>query len=162
LNRLRRFGSWNKIKDKEIYMANSKRTVNIKWINSTETVMVGVDSRGTPAVIGMWPEHEPVWRGLKASDLLLMSAASCSTYDVVVILKKQREPLESLEVYCTGEQESELPHRFTHIHLNYQFRGNLKVENVKKAIRLSEEKYCSVLNTLKGSVKISSDFEILD
>jgi putative redox protein len=143
-------------------MADSKRTVNIKWINSTATVMAGVDSRGTPAVIGMWPEHDPIWRGLKASDMLLMSAASCSTYDVVVILKKQRQPLISLEVFCTGVQENEPPRRFTHIHLKYQFRGNLNEENVKKAIRLSEEKYCSVINTLKGSVEISSDFEILD
>ena len=124
--------------------------------------MAGVDSRGTPAVIGIWPEHEPLWRGLKASDMLLMSAAACSTYDVVNILRKQREPLESLEVFCTGEQESEPPKRFTHIHLHYQFKGDLDQEKVKKAINLSEEKYCTVLNTLKGSVEITSDWKILD
>jgi putative redox protein len=124
--------------------------------------MAGVDSRGTPVVIGMWPEHEPLWRGLKASDMLLMSLASCSTYDVVNILRKQREPLESLEVLCTGEQESEPPNRFTHIHLQYQFKGDLDQEKVKKAIRLSEDKYCSVLNTLKGSVEITSDWKIIE
>jgi putative redox protein len=124
--------------------------------------MAGVDSRGTPAVIGIWPEHEPLWRGLKASDMLLMSAAACSAYDVVNILRKQREPLESLEVFCTGEQESEPPKRFTHIHLHYQFKGDLDQEKVKKAINLSEEKYCTVLNTLKGSVEITSDWKILD
>ena len=143
-------------------MTTSSSTVNIKWIKSTETVMAGVDSRGTPAVIGVWPEHEPLWRGLKASDMLLMSAAACSAYDVVNILRKQREPLESLEVFCTGEQESEPPKRFTHIHLHYQFKGDLDQEKVKKAINLSEEKYCTVLNTLKGSVEISSDWKILD
>ena len=124
--------------------------------------MAGVDSRGTPAVIGIWPEHEPLWRGLKASDMLLMSAAACSAYDVVNILRKQRETLESLEVFCTGEQESEPPKRFTHIHLHYQFKGDLDQEKVKKAINLSEEKYCIVLNTLKGSVEITSDWKILD
>lgn len=124
--------------------------------------MAGVDSRGTPAVIGIWPEHEPLWRGLKASDMLLMSAAACSAYDVVNILRKQREPLESLEVFCTGEQESEPPKRFTHIHLHYQFKGDLNQEKVKKAINLSEEKYCSVLNTLKDSVELTSDWKILE
>lgn len=143
-------------------MTTSSSTVNIRWIKSTETVMAGVDSRGTPAVIGIWPEHEPLWRGLKASDMLLMSAAACSAYDVVNILRKQREPLESLEVFCTGEQESEPPKRFTHIHLHYQFKGDLDQEKVKKAINLSEEKYCTVLNTLKGSVEITSDWKILD
>jgi putative redox protein len=143
-------------------MATSSSTVNIKWIKSTETVMAGVDSRGTPAVIGIWPEHEPLWRGLKASDMLLMSAAACSAYDVVNILRKQREPLESLDVFCTGEQESEPPKRFTHIHLHYQFKGDLNQEKVKKAINLSEEKYCTVLNTLRDSVEITSDWKILD
>lgn len=139
--------------------ANS--TVNIKWIHSTNTLMAGIDSRGTPVVIGLWSENEPLWRGLKASDLLLMSAASCSTYDVVTILKKKREPLEGLEVICSGIQASEPPHRFTHIHLKYIVKGDLKPESVEKAIRLSEEKYCSVINTLKGSVEISSEFEII-
>ena len=143
-------------------MTTSSSTVNIKWIKSTETVMAGVDSRGTPAVIGVWPEHEPLWRGLKASDMLLMSAAACSAYDVVNILRKQREPLESLEVFCTGEQESEPPKRFTHIHLHYQFKGDLNQEKVKKAINLSEEKYCTVLNTLKDSVELTSDWKILE
>jgi putative redox protein len=146
----------------ESEMASSSSTVNIKWINSTSTLMAGIDSRGTPAVIGLWSEHEPLWRGLKASDLLLMSAASCSTYDVVKILRKQREPLESVEVVCTGKQDSEPPSRFTHIHLHYILKGDLTHKNVKKAIHLSEDKYCSVINTLKGSVKITSDFEIIE
>jgi putative redox protein len=142
-------------------MANSSSTVNIKWITSTSTVMAGIDSRGTPIVIGLGEEHDPQWRGMKASDLLLMSAASCSTYDVVSILKKQREPLESLDVYCTGEQDKEPPRRFTHIHIHYQFIGELNPDKVEKAIHLSEEKYCTVINTLKGSVEITSDYEIL-
>jgi uncharacterized OsmC-like protein len=120
-------------------MATTSSTVNIKWIKSTKTVMAGVDSRGTAAVIGMWPEHEPLWRGLKASDLLLMSAAACSTYDVVNILIKQREPLESLEVLCTGDQKSEPPKRFTRIHLHYQFRGDLNPEKVKKAVEITSD-----------------------
>jgi putative redox protein len=145
----------------ETEMGSTSNTVNVKWIHSTGTLMAGVDSRGTPAIIGMWSEHEPPWRGLKASDLLLMSAASCSTYDVVTILKKRREPLESLEVICTGEQESEPPNRFTHIHLLYLIKGEIKPESIEKAIQLSEEKYCSVLNTLKGSVEITSEYEIV-
>ena len=151
-----------KIIRKEPEMASVSSTVNIKWINSTSMLMAGVDSRGTPVVIGLWSEHEPLWRGLKASDLLLMSAASCSTYDVVNILRKQREPLESVEVICAGEQDSEPPYRFTHIHLHYTLKGDLSHENVKKAIHLSEDKYCSVINTLKGSVEITSDFEIIE
>lgn len=142
-------------------MANLSSTINLKWITSTNTIMAGVDSRGAPIVIGITEEHDPQWRGMKASDLLLMSAASCSAYDIVTILKKQREPLENLEVSCTGEQSEGVPRRFTHIHIHYQFSGHLSPENVEKAIRLSQEKYCTVLNTLRGSVDISSDYKIL-
>jgi len=140
-------------------MEIASSSMSLKYI--TSHLMVAVDSRGTPVVIGTWPDAEPhSWTGLKASDLLLLAAASCSTYDVAEILNKQREPLESLEVRCTGEQETKPPHRFINIHLHYTFKGALNPEKVKRAIRLSEEKYCSVINTLREAVSIHSDFEI--
>jgi putative redox protein len=134
-------------------------SVWIKWIGSN--MMTGFDSRGTPLVIGRWPERDPESLGLKASDLLLLAAASCSTYDIVTILTKQREPLENVEVICTGDQQKEAPFKFTHIHLHYRLTGNINPEKAERAIQLSEEKYCSVTNTLRGNVEISSDFEIV-
>jgi putative redox protein len=143
-------------------MANSSSTVNMKWLPSSHTAFAAVDSRGTSVVIGMWEEHEPEWRGLKASDMLLMSAISCCAYDIVAILKKQREPLEGLDVSCTGKHNTDVPRKFTHMHIRYQLTGDLNPDKVEKAIRLSEEKYCIVINTLKDSVEITSDFEILE
>ena len=134
-------------------------TVAVKWIESQ--LMTGVDSFGHPLVMGSSTEKEPQWAGLKPSDLLLLAAASCSAYDVVMILVKQREPLEGLEVTCTGEQESDPPYQFTTIHLHYRVRGPLNPKKVERAIRLSEEKYCSVTNTLKPTVAITSDYELL-
>ena len=58
-------------------------TVGVKWIESQ--LMTGVDSFGHPLVMGSWPEKEPEWAGLKPSDLLMLSAASCSCYDVVIM-----------------------------------------------------------------------------
>ena len=66
-------------------------TVHLKWIDAT--LMAGMDSRGRSLVIGTDLEAEPQWLGVKASDLLLLAAASCSTYDVINILSKQREPV---------------------------------------------------------------------
>ena len=145
--------------NKEPDMATVACSVSIKWV--TSHLMTAIDSRGTPLVIGTWPEKQPQWTGLKASDLLLLAAASCATWDVTNILNKQRAALESLEVCCTGEQESDPPYKFTHIHLYYMFKGALKPEKVARAIQLSEDKYCSVTNTLKQAVTITSDFEIL-
>lgn len=134
--------------------------VAVKWMGSQ--LMVGVDSFGHPVVTGSWPERTPEWAGLKPSDLLLLSAASCSAYDVVMILSKQRERLEGLEVTCSGAQLPEPPYTFTAIHLHYTARGPVNAEKLARAISLSEEKYCSVINTLKPAVKVTSDFEIVE
>lgn len=134
-------------------------TVTVKWIEST--LMTGTDSAGQPLVIGWSRQRAPEWTGLKPSDLLLLAAASCSTYDVVDILAKQREPLEGLEVSCMGEQLPEPPYTFTCIHLHYKARGVVNPAKLARAIQLSEEKYCSVVNTLRAAVRISSDYEII-
>lgn len=151
-----------KIKNREIDLETPRSTVNVQWIASTDLLMTGIDSRGTSTVIGITEDNDPPWRGLKAKDMLLLSAASCSAYDIVSILNKQKENLVSLEVICSGQQESEPPRKFTHIHLKYVLRGQLNPENVEKAIRLSEDKYCPVINTLRGSVEITSDYEIVE
>ncbi len=135
-------------------------TVAIKWVESQ--LMTGVDSAGHPLVIGTSSEKEPAWAGLKPSDLLMLSAASCSAYDVIMILDRQREPLAGLEVTCRGEQEPEPPYTFTKMHLHYTLKGDLNPKKVERAIQLSEEKYCSVINTLKNQVTITNDYEIIE
>lgn len=134
-------------------------TVAIKWVESQ--LMVGTDSFGHPLVIGSWPEKEPEWAGLKPSDLLLLSAASCSSYDVIMIMNKQKEPMIGLEIEVSGEQLSEPPYKFTKIHMHYRVTGDVKEKNVVRAIELSEEKYCSVVATLRPGVEITHSYEIL-
>lgn len=124
-------------------------------------MMAGTDSHGHSVVIGRSPEDSSVFIGMKPSDLLLMASASCSAYDVVEILRKQREPLEGLKVHCEGQQQEQPPYTFTHIHLHYILSGNLDPVKVEKAIRLSEDKYCSVISTLRLGIPVTSDFEIL-
>ena len=80
-------------------------SVVIKW--SESHLMTGADSRGQMIVIGTSPDREPRWAGMKPSDLLLLSAASCSTYDVAMILNKQRQPLQGLEVVAWGQAKIE-------------------------------------------------------
>ena len=64
-------------------------TVSVKCVESK--LMIGVDSYGHPLVIGNLSEREPPWAGLKPSDLLMLAAASCSGYDVDMILSKQNQ-----------------------------------------------------------------------
>ncbi len=133
-------------------------SVYLKWIEST--YMTGVDSYGHSIVVGSSSGRDPEWAGLKPSDLLLLAAASCSSYDVVTILKKQRQPLEALEVICTGEQASEAPYNFTSFHLHYKVKGEVEPKKLLRAIELSEEKYCSVINSLDPEIVITHNYEI--
>ncbi len=134
-------------------------TVAVKWL--TSKLMTGIDSRGQTVVLGTWSEADPPWMGMKPSDLVLLAAASCSAHDVVLILEKKRQPFAGLEVTCTGEQQETPPFVFTKIHLHYKVFGEVEPEKVERAIRLSENKYCSVINTLKPAVDISHDYEIV-
>jgi uncharacterized OsmC-like protein len=65
-------------------------TLTVKWIESK--LIVGVDSHGRSLVSSSWLEREPQLSGIKPSDLLLLATATCSMYDVLDILKKQKEP----------------------------------------------------------------------
>lgn len=135
-------------------------TVTLRWIE--KTFMVGTDSNGHSVAIGRSPEDHSQFHGLKPSDLLLLAAASCAAYDVVEILAKQREPLRDLKVICSGEQDADPPYTFNQIRLHYVVSGPVSPRNLNRAITLSEEKYCSVIASLKPQVPVACDYEIIE
>lgn len=133
--------------------------VKIRWIE--DKMMVGSDTNGHSIVIGRSPDPEFTWVGVKPSDLLLMAVASCSGYDVISILQKQREPVENLTILCEGDQMSEPPYTFTQIHLQYVVSGNINTRKLEQAINLSEEKYCSVISSLRPGVSVTSEYVLV-
>lgn len=140
--------------------------IDVKWLGEESRMFVGRDTMGRTVVAGYWQKpDDPTWteaRGAKASDLLVIALATCSAYDVVDILQKQRQPLASLAVSADAEQASEAPWQFIRIHLHYQVSGEgLDPKKVERAIQLSEEKYCSVAATIRGTTEITHSFEIL-
>jgi putative redox protein len=94
-------------------------------------------------------------------ELVLMALGACTATDVVSVLKKKRQKLESLEVVCSGERATEAPAVWTKLEIVYRLRGELEDAAVKHAIELSEEKYCSVAAMLKKTAKITWRYEIL-
>lgn len=94
--------------------------------------------------------------------LLLVALGACTATDVVSILAKQRQRLESLEVEVSGERAEEPPRMWTRLEIVYKLRGLLDEHAVERAIRLSEEKYCSVAATLRKTAPITYRIEIKD
>ena len=102
-------------------------------------------------------------RGVSASDLLPMSLIGCSSYDVVEILQKQKLSLRELKVSASSTQDDTPPWRFRSVHIHYQAVGTgLDVEKVRKAVLLSQEKYCSVFATLRDAIEITFEVEVLE
>ncbi len=96
-------------------------------------------------------------------ELLAISLMGCTAMDVISILKKMREEVVDFRIFFEGKRAEEHPKVFTEIKLIYQFKGkNLKYENVKKAVELSQEKYCSVSHMLKKAAKIEYEIRIIE
>ena len=100
---------------------------------------------------------------LSPMENVLASLAACSSFHILNILKKKIIIVTGYSVEATAERREEPPPRvFTKIHLKYIVRGeNITPHTVETAIKLSEEKYCSVGGMLKEAVPITSSFEIL-
>ncbi len=88
-------------------------------------------------------------------ELVLMGLCSCTAVDVVSILKKKREPFTRVEVRAEAERASEPPRVYTAIKLTYKVGGKVSRKAVEDAVRLSEEKYCSVAGMLNKTAKIA-------
>jgi putative redox protein len=87
-------------------------------------------------------------------EMVLMGLCSCTSVDVVSILRKKREPLTSLIVSAVAEQAAEAPRVFTHIQLTYQIGGGVSHKAAEDAVSLSKNKYCSVSKMLEKSATI--------
>ncbi len=94
-------------------------------------------------------------------ELLLVALGACTATDVVVILGKKRQKLDSLEVVVSGERATEAPTVWVKLEILYRLRGELDEKAVRDAIELSEKKYCSVAATLQKTAPISFRHEIL-
>ena len=97
--------------------------------------------------------------GNSPMELVLIGLCGCTGYDVVSILTKKREALTSLEVRAEAERATSPPTVYTDIKLVYRVGGKVSHKAVEDAVRLSEEKYCSVAAMLNKTAKITYRIE---
>jgi putative redox protein len=100
--------------------------------------------------------------GNSPMELVLIGLCGCTGYDVTSILRKKREPFTSLEVRAEAERAPSPPAVYTEIKLIYRVGGNVSPKAVEDAVRLSEEKYCSVSAMLQKTAKISFEIEYVE
>jgi len=97
---------------------------------------------------------------LSPMQLVLSALGGCMSIDVILILQKQKQMVEDYEVVVTGERADATPAVFTSINIHISVTGQVEERKLKKAIELSEEKYCSVHKMLENSVDITTTSSI--
>jgi putative redox protein len=131
------------------------QTASVKWID--EQKFVATSPSGHAVTIDSDRESN---KAPGPMELLLMALGACTATDVVIVLEKKRQQLQSLEVICSGERAAEPPAVWTKLEIVYRLHGRLDDAAVKHAIQLSEDKYCSVAAMLRKTATLSWRYEI--
>lgn len=114
----------------------------IQWAG--EAMFLGESGSGHVVVMDGPPDHGGRNLGVRPMEMVLIGLGGCTNFDVVSILKKARQPVESCEAFLEAERADEEPKVFTKIHVHFVVKGRgLKEAQVKRAVELSAEKYCS-------------------
>jgi len=102
-------------------------------------------------------------RAATPMELLLIALGSCTGVDVISILKKKRQRVTDYRIEVSGERREEFPRSYTRLSVKHIVRGRgLSEPAVARAIELSDQKYCSVAATLRGSAEIVTSYEIVE
>jgi len=132
------------------------QTATIRWTGE-QTFLANLPSRN--AILFDADRKTNVGPG--PMEMLLGALGACTSVDVILILKKKRQTLDSLEVSVSGERAAEPPAVWTKIEMVYRLKGQLDDKAVRDAIELSQTKYCSVAAMLGKTAKITYRYEIL-
>ncbi len=132
----------------------------VKWVDGM-AFMAEADS-GHAIVMDGAPEIGGRNAGPRPMEMVLMGLGGCTAIDVMMILGKQRQPVEDCWIELSAERaDVKAPKVFTTIHTRYVVVGRgLDPKKVERAVNLSAEKYCSVSAMLRDSVELTHDFEI--
>ncbi len=131
--------------------------VNARVTWTEEDRFIGVASSGHGVVVDAGSDK----MGASPMELVLIGLCGCTGIDVVSILRKKREPFTHVEVRAEAERAPEPPSVYTSIRLIYRVTGAVSRKAVEDAVRLSEEKYCSVAAMLRSTAQISYEIELL-
>lgn len=94
--------------------------------------------------------------GMAPKAMMLSSLAGCSGLDIVSILNKMKVNIDDFKMEIIGELTDEDPKYYHTVTVNYHFYGkNLKESKIKKAVDLSVEKYCGVMEMFRRFAKVN-------
>jgi len=131
----------------------------VKWVGGIK--FEGQSVFGLPIIMDGAKAAGGTENGYKPTELVLYAVAGCTGIDVVKILEKMRQILTDLEIEVRAYYPDEYPKPFNKVEIHYIFTGKgIEKNKVEQAIKLSEDKYCMVSQTLKGTAEVITSYEI--
>lgn len=122
----------------------------------------GTSGSGHTVIMDGPPDHGGQEKGVRPMEMLLLGVGGCASFDVVHILRKSRQQVTACEAEVTAERAGTEPKVFTKIHLHFRISGeNLKENQVKRAVELSAEKYCSASIMLGKTADVTHSYELI-
>lgn len=138
-----------------------EKIVDVKWNEAMS--FVGRTASGHAVVMDGPPEIGGDNIGPRPMEMVLLGLGGCTSVDVVMMLQKSKQKVSDCRIEVSAERATSVPKVYTKIHLHYIVEGrDLAESKVKRAVKLSSEKYCSVSKMLESSVDLSYDFEIIE
>ena len=138
----------------------TKETVNTRWLNK---MAFETEINGHKIVVDALPEVGGENRGPRPKPFMLAALGGCTGMDVISILNKMRVEVDSFNVRVEGELTDEFPKHFYKMHVVYEFTGkDLPMDKLKKAVELSEERYCGVSAVYKKTMELTSEIKIIE
>ena len=133
----------------------------IKWTEGMS--FVAESGSGHAVVVDGAPEHGGRNLGIRPMEMVLAGAAACTAFDVVLILKRARQPVTDCVVEAEGDRAAVEPKVFTRIRLAYAIAGHgLDPRQVERAVKLSKQKYCSATIMLGKTAEIETTIAIVE
>ncbi|MBB5438285.1 putative redox protein [Pedobacter sp. AK017] len=135
--------------------------VDLKRVNDAVHFEASAPSSTVKVQIDGSPEIGGLGLGVRPMEMVLMALASCSSLDLVNILKKQKQGIRDFSVSVEGERREQIPTIFTKIHMIFTLTGDIHREKAERAAELAVKKYCSVHDMLvAGGVEITYSISI--
>lgn len=139
-------------------MANDKYNASVTYAG--DGYFIGTTPTGIPQLMDSKGDRHAAPTPL---EMLLVSVAACTAFDVQSILEKKRQDVVEYKVEITGTRHDEHPRKFTAFHINHIVRGRgISEKALADAIELSDTKYCSVAATVRPTATITTSYEIVE
>lgn len=124
-------------------------------------LMEAVNPEGNSVMLDAGPDFGGYGKGIRPTELVLMGVAGCSGIDILSILEKQKQTIDSFDVEVDADKEKvDTYSEFKELRILYSFTGDVDPDKAKRAIDLSLNKYCSVSKLVEKTAKIIYTYEI--